>query len=253
MPEPVSPVAYVCFQCPLPSRTQLAALADKVLGQVIETRGGQAPGLLAYQSPQGLVSVLLMPFPFPPGDLKDDLAQRAAWPDWKKEAATWKSHVIVTLTGAPNSFEARKAGVQTVLGAAAALAGHAGASAVGWSGSLLFHGAASAVQLLKAAPIPPGIVVRTLWRHSAMGSNIPEARTQGLRLFGLPEIEHTATGEEVTTLYNRILNLATYLIQRGDVIADGSTVGNEATPNMRASRVAGSDGVTYLSIKRITQ
>jgi hypothetical protein len=57
--------------------------------------------------------------------------------------------------------------------------------------------------------------------------------TQGLEPFVGREIQHPPNGDGPAELYNRVLGLATYLIQNGPVIAEGDTIGASQAERIR--------------------
>lgn len=51
------------------------------------------------------------------------------------------------------------------------------------------------------------------------------ATTRGLRSFTLPEVDHLPSGEDAEAVYNRLINLSTYLLTNGPMLKSGDTIG----------------------------
>ena len=64
------------------------------------------------------------------------------------------------------------------------------------------------------------------------------AVTLGLSQFVGREIEFEGKGLDVTTVLDRVMGLAVYLIERGALIADGDTVGVSETERMEVKYAA---------------
>lgn len=248
------PIAYVCFQNSEPPADHMARAVRDSLGLSVDAIGDGGGQAQSFSTDAGLVSLIPMPFPYPypASDLTDDLGQRAAWPNWQTEIGNWKSHVIVTTIGSATSFDARKLAVATTLRAASAVARQSGASAVGWSGNVLFCPAARFVDMVAKSAIPIEVVVRSQWGWAGQTvGQRPEVKTRGLRFFELPEIEHPATGEDAVTLYNRVMSISRYMIDHGPILKDGHTLGGDGTPLMRIREKAEPDGGLTLVIERV--
>jgi hypothetical protein len=176
------------------------------------------------------ISAMAMPFPYPNGELKDDLTQRAAWPGWQSGSASWRSHLVISAMGIGPSIKARKEGVAILLRTAATVACTTGANAIGWSGNLLFHPTDSFDEAVARMPLPPNILIRCIWRGPRTRLS---AHTVGLGEFDLPEIDHSSTGDDAGAIYNRIMNLSAYLLEHGMVLKDGDTIGVDSRANMQ--------------------
>lgn len=149
------PIAYVCFRTADPPIADLCHVVRRELG-LPHDLAEPVPQSQTFRTERGLIALLYEPFPYPSEDLVDDFAQRIAWPDWQTAIGSWKSHAIVTSLGAAaDDFETCKNDTATVLRVASIIARHEAASAVGWSGNVLFHAAADFAQMTAALRFPP--------------------------------------------------------------------------------------------------
>lgn len=63
--------------------------------------------------------------------------------------------------------------------------------------------------------------------------------TLGLHAFGLPDLQHLYVDDEPEAIARRLFNTAAYLLEHGDVIEDGNTVGEPAWRAAAAASLAG--------------
>ena len=183
-------------------------------------------GVYGLPTQSGVVFVLLVDAPLPLGGMRNDPAQQAAWPNWQDEAATWQTHVMVSLKPRDRTLATLQHAAVNVLRTAVILADKTAARGVEWSASELFYPADNFILRCGYAPLPVDVLFRTDWYAEQWNDRrVIGARTEGLRLFGLPEIDHKPNGEGAYEISRRLLNLAYYLLHSGAVINDGDTVG----------------------------
>lgn len=246
------PICYICYRGDAPGPTTLDRVVNAHLGSLLT--GPAAPngsaGVRALV-PGGVIVLSAMPFPYPAGELVDDLAQRGAWPTWREDCRAWRSHLILAAILTDRSFAARDMAANA-LRTASVVASHTGADAVGWSGNLLFHRADQFAAAVARAPLPVDILVRCLWRGrpGPAGAGLG-ARTRGLDAFALPEIDHPPTGEDIATIYTRLMNLSSYLLANGMVLNDGDTIGTDARASMRVAHGRDDQGRLVLTLQQL--
>jgi hypothetical protein len=188
--------------------------ADATPDNIISVmRGEDAVGLLAH-----------MPAPIPNGEAEANADGNFLWPRGKEEAASHRSHVIVTNIGA---------GDQTPVQSAIAVARLALVALKVFDGIGVYWGDASVCNSrevfegfcedMSEEHVPVPVLLRfQLVRAAKQKTGL---YTLGMRQFGLMDIEVDRCGMEVEELFEFVSNIAHYLIQSGPVIADGNTVG----------------------------
>jgi hypothetical protein len=217
-----NPMCALTYKANVDPRTIRASLDTPALrpyltgGVGADDNGAGTAVILPMRS--GLVAVMLVNMPLLLGGLVDDIAQRAARADWRRESDTWRSHVMVAAFGNNKSLRAQRAAAEDVIRVALALAWSSGAAAVEWSAAELFYSAQEFIILCEKTLLSADVLFRTTWyqgegpRGMAVG-----ARTKGMSLFGPPEIDYPPSGEDGPEIFNRLLNLATYVLMSGVV------------------------------------
>lgn len=246
----MQPICYLCYDDEGPGSPALVRVTNEQLGAAL-VRPAVPSGAAGLQATMagGIVTLMAMPAPYPAGELTDDLAQRQAWPTWQADSKVWRSHIIAVAIGSGDTFAARKERARNLLQVVSAVATQTEASAVGWSPNMLFHPAASFVAQVAEAPVPVECVVRSLWwQQSGPTGQGVGLRTLGLGAFGLPEVDHPPSGEDLAAIYNRVMNLCSYMLDQGPVLNDGDTIGVDANASMRVQHARGPKGEPLLSL-----
>ena len=238
-------ICFVCHDGDNPTPAELATAVNDRAGTVLKRAAESKETGFTVHMPGGMVMTMSLPAPFPDPVL-DDLAQRMAWPEWPAAHKAWRSHMVVFIMGYPKTSEGTRAAAASLLQAASAAASGTGASALAWGGSLVFHTSVSLADKLKTALLPPEFLIRPVfWRE---GDGRVGMRTEGLRVLGLPEINHPPTGEDAGSVYNRMMNLCSYVLDRGPVLADGHTFGTDQTPSMRVHHDRDAEGNLLVTV-----
>jgi hypothetical protein len=170
--------------------------------------------------------VALMPAPIPWTDLEGPCATAPFWPEADAQMRTHVAHYVVTLTGAASPVGIR---VLTTRLVGAILTAQA-CTGVYWGEGTLVHSPRAFLELSK--DISEQSFDPALWIDFRL---IPGERgsftlfTTGMAAFGLMEIEAADARLSFDEIMERVLGLATYLINTGPVINDGETMGLTAT------------------------
>ena len=217
-------------------------LADYLTGEIPDATKGSL--LLPMRA--GMVVVMLIDAPMPLFGPADDLAQRTAWGGWRMDAKHWRSHAIVSAFGTPTSLDQARIWAKDILQVSAILAAHTGASGVQWSGSQLFFPANEFTRRCSKDTLPADILFRTCWYRPE--GNSMGAITKGLALFALPEIDLSPSSLDAVTVYQRLLNLAAYLLASGLILKEGDSVGADAIAESRIQHVYGLEGRLTLKV-----
>jgi hypothetical protein len=177
-----------------------------------------------------------------PNDTSDWVWARAekTWPEVKTVASRHGSHIIVAtfpeMKSAIHSARALTAAVGAVLDAVAGCEGvvwgaEVARSAKVWRGESLaaFHDYPNYPLLLWVDVLPVGTPSGT------------EIMTVGLAAFTGREIEYPVNQPDLTPALNVVTGVACYLIEHGDVIKDGDTVGGSETERIVARHATSSN------------
>lgn len=247
-------ISFLCFNDAGPGSEALVRAVNEQLGPTLpQPATPSGTGGLQATMPGGIVSLMAMPAPFPADELTDDLGQRQAWPNWRTDSRAWRSHIIAAALGSGDSFATRRERAVSLLQVVAIAAACGRASAVGWSPNMLFQPAESFLAQAARAPLPVECVVRCLWRGQPKPAGQGMGLTTfGLGAFGLPEIDHPPTGEDPTAIYNRMMNLCSYVLAQGVVLGDGDTIGIDARASMRVQHTRSAKGEPLLLLSPAT-
>ena len=187
---------------------------DLAEGNIITVaRGESTVGLLAH-----------LPVPIPNNEAEENADRNFLWPNGRDQAATHRSHVVVTNIGSDD---------QTSVQSALAVSRLALVALKLFDGIGVYWGNASVCnsrEVFEAfcediseehLPVP-------VWlRFQPVRASDDEIGlyTLGMKQFGLMEIEVDRCRMNLQEVFEFVSNLAHYLIQSGPVIEDGNTVG----------------------------
>lgn len=233
-------ICYLSYSSAAPDDSVLRAILD--FPPPNDLPGTPEHGIAMWPAPRKVLA-MMVPAPYPAHELADDLAQRAAWPDWRNACKAWRSHVILTILGGGDEFASARDRALALLRAASVVALQTECDAVAWSGSLLFHRAQDFAQAVARGGAPADLLVRCRWANASGPQRLGiEARTFGLAAFGLPEFHHPATGEAPAVIYDRLMNLCSYVLATGVIIQDGDTIGVDERAGMQVRHDRDADG-----------
>lgn len=241
------PICYIAYDWALPSAAAIGRVLEARRATLPEGMVVEAGETLSLSTPAASVFCMMIDAAYPVTDIPNDLCQRSVWPAWQEESRRWRSHLIVVAMGGSGDARGRKAVAADLLRIVAAIAEGTRASAVAWSGALLFQPAADFAAAVARSPLALEVLVRACWYGA--GWERAGIRTMGLAEFDLPEIDHPPTGEAAQDVAVRVLNLAAYLIDQGMVLQDGDTIGDTATASMRVHHAHTPEGALYLRLE----
>jgi hypothetical protein len=197
----------------------------------IEVKGG----ILMFKLGDEIVAVAPMPKPYPWSDLEGPCATSWMWP--KGTSATeavrpHRKHVLVTLIGGKADPVVRRLMLTQVTGLAAAVPGVLG---VHWPEGTVVHYPPVFVKMA-AAMRDPKVPPLYLWVDFRVVRN-PDGTfamfTTGLEKLGRMEIEIPNIAMGPGELREWSVNIAQYLLEAGDKVKDGDTIGMSATQQIR--------------------
>lgn len=180
---------------------------------VTVTQGNKTIGLLVHT-----------PSAIPNGEAEQHAAGNFLWPNGREEAASHRSHVIVSKVGGGDQSPIQSAIAVSQL-ALVALKLFDGIG-VYWGNACVCNSRTvfeDFCQDMCEEHVPVPVWLRfQLFRASDDGIGL---YTLGMRQFDLMDIEVDRCTMHVGDLFDCVSNVAHYLIQRGPVILDGNTVG----------------------------
>ncbi len=188
-------------------------------------------GIISFHIGESDVLLAQMPAPIPWSELEGPCATSFLWRDAEKELRPHATTLIVAAVGdaAPLAL-ARLATLST----AAVLATCPAAIGVYWGSATLVIPAKIfrdfAVEVL---PTEPPIQIWIDFRVGENANGKSFGFTHGLKHLGFMEVETENATEPPVALRNRLWSLATYLLEKGPVIKNGNTVGQDAKERIR--------------------
>lgn len=143
------------------------------------------------------------------------------------------AHLIVSATG---GGDAKKRAALLGQLVAAAIEATPGAVGVHWAGSDALWPATAVAKAIACGDAKPPVMFCVAVKLSRDADGKISAITRGLADFGLMEIETRGFAGDLRVLSGVILDLAGYLIEAGDVIKDGDTIGPDAQTKIKVWR-----------------
>jgi hypothetical protein len=188
-------------------------------------------GVLSFRIGDSEVSLGHMPAPIPWSSLEGPCATSFLWPNASKELRPHMSHLIVVASGKSSKLELAKLATQIT---AAVLGTCTAAIGVYW-GSATLVVPAKIFREFAIEVLPTGPPIQ-IWIDFRVGKNEQGKSigfTHGLAELGFMEMETGSASESPVQLRDRLWSLATYLLEKGPVIKDGDTVGQDAKEKIR--------------------
>lgn len=224
-------VAFVALNSPrVPTPAEvLARLRDRYaldpLPELMEPEGGSDSAFFGV--PDGMAFYSPMPAPIPWGDLEGPCQTARWWPEAAAELRGHTHHFIVSLMGGSGTPLERHVWLTKFV---AAVAEAADAVGVYWGGGTVVHKAHAFCELAAVTSaddyLPQLWIDTRLWGDEAGRVSFA---TTGMAAFDLPEIEVERTTLDPRELLEFCANIIRYVVDRGDAIPDGDTLGRTAT------------------------
>lgn len=215
-----------------PVKEVLAFLSSRWPGLAAVSDVSEDGNTLAFNVDTAEVVIGTMPAPVPWSDLEGPCATSILWPDAASMLRSHTHHAIVTVRG-----ELDPVALSTVLTqvTAALMAATPGTPGVFWTNAALLVPKDMFIDFaVKIMPMGPPL---TIWVDSRVGWTEVDAFssgfTTGLAELGLMELEAEKATEPPAELRKRFEAIARYLLENGQVISDGDTLGESADEKIR--------------------
>jgi hypothetical protein len=184
-----------------------------------------------FNLPDGMAFYSPMPAPIPWGDLEGPCQTARWWPEAEEEMRKHTNHFIVSLMGGPDGPLDRHIWLTKFVAAVMELSDAAG---VYWGSGTVVHKPELFCEL--AAVASPDDYTPQLWIDMRIWGDKDRRvffATTGLSAFGLPEIEVDGARWNPGELMEFCGNIITYVINRGEPLPDGDTIGRSDTEKIQ--------------------
>lgn len=181
----------------------------------------------------GTADVVLgrMPVPMPWSDLEGPCATSILWPSAAAELKAHAAHIIVTVAADLNPVEIAR---QLTIATASVVRACPAALGVYWGSAPLLVPRQLFIDFAeKVLPHGPPLRIWVDFRVGMQGNNFSGGFTSGLVALGCMEIEVEESPEKPSELRERLVELATYVVEKGPVIKDGDSVGRNSNERIR--------------------
>ncbi len=236
--------AFVCLasdRAPMPGVVE-AKLAQHLkvnpaeIGKLEAIPGEKAPKLGNEVSSVkvGKIEVLIARagFPIPKADLDYACMNSVFWPNAAEVLAKHKSHLIVTVLGEfPSPIEE---GLFLTRSIAACTEAY-DALGVYWGHATVMHSPEFFRKYSEKASAedPPVLLWVGFLRANGEKEGTTSVFTRGLNEFGRMEIEVVDSAKKPSEIFERVADLASYLLKKGNIIEDGHTIGADDNERIR--------------------
>ncbi len=181
----------------------------------------------------GATDVVLgrMPAPMPWSDLEGPCATSILWPNVTADLKEHAAHIVLTVTADLNPVEIAR---QLTRATAAVVRACPAALGVYWGSATLVIPRHIFIDFAeKVLPHGPPLHIWVDFRVGMQGNNFSGGFTSGMQALGCMEIEVQESPEKPSELRERLVELATYVVDKGPVIKDGDSVGRNAKERIR--------------------
>lgn len=195
------------------------------------SEAGEDDNTLSFSVGSSNVILGVMPAPFPSSDLEGPCATSVLWPDAADVLKDHQSHAIVTVSG-----ELEPLALSTLLTQATASVMAASPTALGvyWGNATLLVPKPLFIDFAtEIMPEGPPLHIWVDFRVGTDGEQSSSGFTTGMSALGHMEFETQQAAEPPGELRDRLLSLASYVLENGPVIKDGHTVGEDANERIR--------------------
>jgi hypothetical protein len=183
------------------------------------------PGLPVSSVKIGKNEVLIAraPFPIPKADIDYACGNSVFWPKAAEEMAKSKSHLIVTVLG--DFASALGEGLFLTRVIAACLESY-DAIGVYWEHATVVHSPEFFLKYAKSASAedPPVLLWVGFLRSQGEKEGTTSLFTRGLHVIGRMEIEVVDSQRKPSEIFERVVDLSSYLLKKGNVIGDGQAI-----------------------------
>ncbi|HMO15499.1 MAG TPA: DUF4261 domain-containing protein [Pirellulaceae bacterium] len=188
-------------------------------------------GTLSLQIGEASLIMAKMPAPIPWSDLEGPCATSILWKNAASEVKEHSFHWIVTVNGDLEPLSLSKLLTQAT---AAAMAACEEAIGVYWGNATLVIPKNIFIDFAKEVlPHGPPLHIWVDFRVGKDSDTSSSGFTAGMKALGHMEFETQRSPEPPGELRERFLALAGYVVEKGPVIRDGDTVGEDAEERIR--------------------
>ena len=203
-------------------------------GGIVPTDIEVTSGILTFYLNDDLVAVAPMPAPYPWSDLKGPCETSWMWPRQTPASTLQRhsTHVLITATGGQAGPIHRRLAFTQVVAISAAMPGVIG---VYWPEGTLVHYPPVFMEMAQEISNPKSPPLN-LWVDFRVFRNADGSAglfTTGLSPLGRREIEVPRVTMKPSELYEWAMNIAGYVLENGDRIKDGHTIGTSAHQKIR--------------------
>jgi hypothetical protein len=193
----------------------------------------EGEGTQRFQLAQVDVAIGLFAAPCPWMELQEPRASSALWANACTELRAHVAHILVSVNAGLELIAKATILTQATV---AVMAAAPDAMGVLWSNARLLVPKALFIDYARdALPHGPPLDLWLDFRIQKTSDTSCAGFTCGLAALGLMEIEVAESPEKPWDLRNRMQRLAAYLLQRGDVVNEGDSVGEHADECIRVS------------------
>lgn len=197
-------------------------------------------GCISFEFGDALVVIGLIPAPIPWSSLEGPCATSILWPDAADILKPHREHAVVTVSAEVDEIELSKLLTQVTAAVAAASLQALG---VYWGNGALVISKDLFVETAKE--LLPDDLPLFIWvdvRAGRDGDRTSAGFTQGMAALGHMEFEAKNAPEPPGELRERLMTLASYVIENGPVISDGDTIGESEDERIRVAHADSSFG-----------
>lgn len=171
--------------------------------------------------------------PIPKPDLDYACGNSLFWPKAREELAKHKSHLIVTVLGDFASALGEGLFLTRVI---AACVESYDAVGVYWGHATVVHSPEFFLKYAKTASAedPPTLLWVGFLRSAGEKEGTTSLFTRGLDVLGRMEIEVVDSSRKPSEIFERVADLSSYLLKKGNVIGDGHTIGSDEKEKITA-------------------
>lgn len=232
------------------SAEKIAAELEKLIGKAPKPAPtGAGKEAFRFEVDGLMTAGGLVAAPVPWEDLEPACASSVFWPESAKELREHGAHVIVAAGGNGTPIEQMRLLTQAT---AAVLESCENAIGVDWTmADMVFPAVLFSEIAAQVMPHGPPVF---LWVDCHVGTNEAgqsEGYTVGLESLGHLEFETEDAHEPAEKLRDRFYRLATYVLEKGPVIREGDTVGEDADHKIRVEIGASKFGHTDLVMRLV--
>jgi hypothetical protein len=207
------------------------ALAEYWPGLAAATQAEEKDGSIAFRIGASDIILGRMPAPIPWSDLEGPCATSVLWRDAAQEVKQHALHWVVTVSAELNPVE-----MSTLLTQATAATMAACPAAIGvyWGNATLVLPKNLFIDF--AREVLPGGPPLHIWVDFRVGKDTDATSagfTAGMKALGHMEFEAQNAPEPPGELRERLMGLAGYVLERGPVLRDGDSVGQDADERIR--------------------